>query len=319
MSIRPWSVIVAIGLILGSQQAEAVEGGRPAPKQTQTDSQSSPGESHKDSADDNQPTRQTRPVSPIQSAIKPEADAEIPKPNKNYGDCQFQSIEECDLAAQQSMAKSTSLMNAAAWLGVLFTLVGLGMLYRTLVYTRAAAEQSQRAADSAQSSISVTQETAYRTLRAYVVVESVEGTIAVGKTKITGHVTVALKNTGVTPAHFQVFMVRVRMPDSKTSNQPHKAYLSASAGGRELGKDGTYILEREFDFPFEDVFHAQAGSKRHLGVPVEISFIYLDYLRERHSEIVGFIATPELSANVREPINLRFSAMINDNIAATGE
>jgi hypothetical protein len=250
MSIRPWSVIVAIGLILGSQQAEAVEGGRPAPKQTQTDSQSSPGESHKDSADDNQPTRQTRPVSPIQSAIKPEADAEIPKPNKNYGDCQFQSIEECDLAAQQSMAKSTSLMNAAAWLGVLFTLVGLGMLYRTLVYTRAAAEQSQRAADSAQSSISVTQETAYRTLRAYVVVESVEGTIAVGKTKITGHVTVALKNTGVTPAHFQVFMVRVRMPDSKTSNQPHKAYLSASAGGRELGKDGTYILEREFDFPF---------------------------------------------------------------------
>jgi hypothetical protein len=67
------------------------------------------------------------------------------------------------------------------------------------------------------------------------------------------------------------------------------------------------------------VFHAQAGSKRHLGVPVEISFIYLDYLRERHSEIVGFIATPELSANVREPINLRFSAMINDNIAATGE
>ncbi len=109
-------------------------------------------------------------VAPDSSISSPPADVKTKKRNR-YPDCEFDNILECDLVAQQSVAKSTFWMNYAAWGGVALTVIGLALLWCTLLYTRSAAEHTRIAASTAQRSVGEARE-ATAVARAAIAVQS---------------------------------------------------------------------------------------------------------------------------------------------------
>lgn len=99
-----------------------------------------------------------------------------------YANCEFEDVQHCDLLAQQSMADSTESMKQAAWAGVILTVLGLILIYRTMSYTRHAAKYAKRAARASENAVKearrataaanrttkVTEAIGHRQVRAYV-------------------------------------------------------------------------------------------------------------------------------------------------------
>lgn len=95
-----------------------------------------------------------------------------------YSNCKVQSVEECDLAAQQSMAKSTAWMNYAAWVAAILTFVGVVLLAGTLRYTKKAAisademvNQARLTTKAADETVRITKEIGERELRPWVALD----------------------------------------------------------------------------------------------------------------------------------------------------
>lgn len=79
----------------------------------------------------------------VGQSIQVTPDGQSAEGGSSYPDCEFESVEECDLAAQQSMAKSTRYMNYATWSGVVLTIIAVALLGGTLYYTKQAAKYTR--------------------------------------------------------------------------------------------------------------------------------------------------------------------------------
>ena len=152
----------------------------------------------------------------------------IAEKNTDYPDCEFHTVDECDLAAQQSMAKSTWWMNVAAWGGFSLTAVGVLLLLGTLIYTaraaasaklmvveaekttaaaRGAVREARDANIATKAMVTLSAQTAERQLRPYIHFVEGELTVLQGANGwIRGSGFVKFKNFGATSA----LVVRMR-------------------------------------------------------------------------------------------------------------
>lgn len=109
----------------------------------------------------------------------------------------------CDLAAQQSMADSTFGMEQTAWIALGLTALGVGLVWRTLYYTRETLGEARDATKVAMNSLRATERFGQLQLRAWL--SAPEHKIIVGATQDqrVSHIGFQLvgKNTGPTPAY----------------------------------------------------------------------------------------------------------------------
>lgn len=149
------------------------------------------------------PASPARPEPPVADKPVENANADLAREN---------------LTHQEMIAESSLAMAISAGLGVMLTIAGLFMIFRTMLHTAAAAKaaqaavtegqraakaaedsvkESQAAAHAAQQSVDVAQETAYRQLRAYLMISQ----IYIRETRDQEfEISVKLKNSGQTPA-----------------------------------------------------------------------------------------------------------------------
>ncbi|TSE11664.1 DUF3365 domain-containing protein [Mesorhizobium intechi] len=125
------------------------------------------------------------------SAGKPEA--------KPSDDGQKSQPDWCDLAAQQSVAEDTTGMHWASWAGVVFTVIGIFFIWRTL-------NANTEAVQEAHAANRIASETAERQLRAYISPFNFDSVIT-DKPEPDIRVKVTFRNAGQTPAQ----NVRVNM------------------------------------------------------------------------------------------------------------
>jgi len=147
MSRSNWLYVIAVGGLIASSALAQVplqqpEGHQPPAEEADTNGETGPAEHQNESTNESQEAITTLPepgavVSSPVDAIA--SDNEATEGNR-YPDCEFDNVAECDLAAQQGMAESTRYMNYAAWVGVFLTGIALLLIWRTLVYTRRAAQ-----------------------------------------------------------------------------------------------------------------------------------------------------------------------------------
>lgn len=171
----------------------------------------------------------------------------------------------CDLAAQQSMARSTVGMEQAAWVTALLTFAGVLLLGRTLIYTReaanhagAAVDESRNATAAANDTVTATREIGNRQVRAYLLLANVRFSMENDRYP---SVHARVKNFGQSPAH------NVRM------------WGDISVGPSFMPK-GTKLKRQVDDSPSLSVigpgFHAFIGKSS----VVEIDDIGLDRIRD---------------------------------------
>ncbi len=181
----------------------------------------------------NQATSAAPPNGPVST---PAADVET-EHRDHYPNCEFSDIQECDLAAQQSMADSTDWMNRAAWAGVTLTVLGLFLLWRTMRYTRDAADHTRVAANAARDAVDEAIRTtkiaeasleeatlnSVRQLRAYTFVYDSKIRTGTSRGMGTVDITVRLKNYGHTPAYrprHRISTTIRKMPNNKGFPEP---------------------------------------------------------------------------------------------------
>ena len=120
-----------------------------APSAVSEQGSTSPENSQPDTKEQDEAAKTPAPEAqaPVSAPVStPAADKVAEKPNR-YPDCEFNTVAECDLAAQHSMANSTFVMMWAALAGVTLTVVGIILLWRTLLYTRNAADAARETVD----------------------------------------------------------------------------------------------------------------------------------------------------------------------------
>ena len=147
MSRCNWLYVIAVGGLVASSALAQVplqqpEGHQPPAEEADTNGETGPAEHQNEPTNESQEAITTLPepgavVSNPVDAIA--SDNEATEGNR-YPDCEFYNVAECDLAAQQGMAESTRYMNYAAWVGVFLTGIALLLIWRTLIYTRRAAQ-----------------------------------------------------------------------------------------------------------------------------------------------------------------------------------
>lgn len=164
---------------------------------------------------------------PVASETKETIESEaVAAEHSNYPNCEFNDVQQCDLAAQQSMAESTRWMNYAAWVAAFLTLCGVILLIGTLLYTKSAAVSAKRMVDQAvhttnaareavtqakaanriaDSAAKVAQEAFRETIistdRAWIKIEiELHGPIVFSEGKITVQMRYYFKNVGRSPA-----------------------------------------------------------------------------------------------------------------------
>lgn len=126
----------------------------------------------------------------------------------------------CDLAAQQSMAESTNWMNWAAWAGVIFTVAGVFLVWRTLIAT--------------QDTVAVTRKIGEAQTRAYLSVLDFESEVTGNpEPKIT--VKITLKNFGQTPARNVRFNVAWASGPPPFPAELHKKVITDADGRGSIG------------------------------------------------------------------------------------
>jgi hypothetical protein len=123
-----------------------------------------------------------------------------------------QAHEEHDLAAQRQTAWWTKWMGLAAIVGVIASLVGVGLVWFTFRETRAATRVARReygrgrleahkAEGTAQEQLGIAQDTAYRELRAYIGLSAHIASVNPGLVK--GRL--SIRNAGQTPAKIKLY------------------------------------------------------------------------------------------------------------------
>jgi hypothetical protein len=199
MLIGRWlPYIAAIGIALaGTVYAQPVSndsGGQPRTRETQPKPQA-----------DNHPLNLDtieREIERIARAL--EAAIKTPKPADETERAQR------DLIAQEGMAHWAKWMFWASLASVLLTLVGVFLIWRTLIHTRSAAKaaadaviEARLATQAANKAIEITAENAERELRAYVDISSAEITDRINGAdwEEINSLQIALKNFGQTPAY----------------------------------------------------------------------------------------------------------------------
>ena len=126
-----------------------------------------------------------------------------------------QQPDWCDLAAQQSMADSTVWIMVAALVGIVLTVVGVGLIWRTLFYTRETLKEAQSATEAALEAEQTTRKVGIFQLRAYVNIYKVR-MLRFNPGEIFT-VQCELRNDGQTPANnirFAASIVPVPDPDN---------------------------------------------------------------------------------------------------------
>ena len=134
-----WLVVAVLLAVPVSAQKDAPDS---APSSVSEQSGSGPENGQPDTKEQDEPADAS--ASEAQALVNapvsaPAADKVSEKHNR-YPDCEFDSVVECDLAAQQSMANSTFVMMWAALAGVTLTVLGLILLLRPMRYTKNAAK-----------------------------------------------------------------------------------------------------------------------------------------------------------------------------------
>jgi len=202
---------------LHAQTLDTTEGQQPPIEEAKPDGQTATPEHQNQSGDTPEDAKERDPVDwPISrepdKPVDTSAGDKEPEERNRYPDCPYEKVEECDLLAQQSMAKSTNYMDKAAWIGVLLSAIAVGLIWKTMKYTAAAADyakdavkaardavdEAERATRVAKDSLSETRNTAERQLRPYIVTH--EPHIDDLRPGQIPNVKVTFKNTGQTPA-----------------------------------------------------------------------------------------------------------------------
>lgn len=216
MPRSPWLALIAIGWLAGATDAS----GQPIPLPDKpqlgeaVDSRNSrSANSDPSAAANNQPSVQASPPQTrIQGRAKPEINDAMADDRKQYPGFEYEDTQECDLAAQQSMAEATHWMNAAAWTGVFLTVIGLGLIAKTMIYTRdaagyakdaaaavkAAVKEAEQTTEAAIVSIEVSKKIGANQLRAYVGVEAIDTPKILTQA---ADAIIRVKNYGATPAN----------------------------------------------------------------------------------------------------------------------
>lgn len=104
----------------------------------------------------------------------------------------------CDLASQESMAKSTYRMNLAAWAGIVLSAVGVMLIWKTLVASRQTLREAENATKAAFKSVEVTREIGEAQVRAYLSVPDV--VLDWSDDNTLSKVKFIIKNAGQSPA-----------------------------------------------------------------------------------------------------------------------
>ncbi|WP_181172930.1 hypothetical protein [Mesorhizobium sp. B2-7-3] len=124
----------------------------------------------------------------------------------------------CDLAAQQSVAEDTTGMHWASWAGVVFTVIGIFFIWRTLNANTAAVEQARTANDIAGRSNEAQ-------LRAYLAVQSIE--IIQTGSEWMPNIRIKFKNFGQTPAYDLTNICDYDFQDRKSGRKPRRQVRGA--------------------------------------------------------------------------------------------
>lgn len=204
-----------------------------------------------------------------ESSIDAPSDNQVARQDKHYPDCKFGEIDECDLAAQQSMAESTRFMNYAAWIGVFLTVLGIALIYKTMLYTRDAATAAKETVIEARSAtaaaidtINVTRDLGIVSARAYVHYDSIRWishrNIVTGQ--LVWRLRPAWKNTGATPTRslriFAGYPVRSEpLPTNFEFSEPPDSAIPT------LIEPGGRIESGFYDLLAEDLLAVQRGEK----------------------------------------------------------
>lgn len=194
------------------------------------DRENSATDSNTDAADKAAPPKEpaTEPEPVAEAQVDAPSANQVADENKGYPNCEFDDVQECDLAAQQAMAEATRFMNYAAWTGVILTVIGVILIYRTMLYTRTAAKAAGdavteakagtaaavlavKAADAANGSA---RERDRLELRAYLSAVPMGINRLAGKEFGMGHV--AVRNVGKLPARNVAVVVHMEVRDQRS-------------------------------------------------------------------------------------------------------
>lgn len=219
MSGRDWVFVCTLGgclILAGGGEVHFLQA-QETPSEAEGGSLQAPTDAATGSeASDHQPPKDTGPSPdaprPAVNNVEPATSEPVAGEPEQDGDSEAKELARADLRAQQAMASATDQMAVAAWLSTAFAFAGLLLLWRTMLYTKRAAEfagnaveEAERATAAAHETVkaavaanTIAQNTARRQLRAYMVPAS--GTLTRLENGAGFILSVAVRNCGATPA-----------------------------------------------------------------------------------------------------------------------
>lgn len=181
----------------------------------------------------------------------------------------------CDLASQESMAKSTYWMNNAAWAALILSTLGVYLIWKTLAAGRQTLKEAKKATEAAVKTINVTRDIGEAQVRAYLHITDMvvtfypETRVYLARAKI--------QNSGNSPSVLQHLVVNAHIQVGSDAYAikigPLKIPISAiNAGGDVLTadfhlcntdtSDCGVIANVDCDLYWGDVFGRQCQARR---------------------------------------------------------
>ncbi|MGB5213072.1 MAG: hypothetical protein WBN88_05415 [Anderseniella sp.] len=217
------------------------------------------------------------------------------------------------LKAQKDMALSAFWMFAVSAFMAGLTAAGVWFIYKTLQATKDTLAEAKETSKAAWQTVENSSETDHRTLCAYVVVDSIKGTLTPVGDEYQINVVAVLKNTGITPA--LLVNTELRIDGSNKKIEQRKMFAPGNMALWEIGRDSTAKLVNESFVKKSDVFPDIVGYQDEnplLYFVANVQFRYLDYLNKLHNEAgprnVPFSVEMRLTRDLSEPIDLDFRA-----------
>lgn len=236
----------------------------------------------------------------------PDAD-KVSEKHDRYPGCEFNSVEECDLAAQQSMAESTYAMAWIAAIGLFLTVVGLIFLYHTLKYTAKAATHAQDTLSIAQRTIEEarqTNEIAQKTLansevmgraqvRAYLTVTNVNVRVDHGGQPV---ISFDCQNSGQSPA--KEILAHLALNIRSCSQTESYDFPNIEISLQDIGSGGSVAVEAGADITFPHPLKVTIDKEFCGIVEVAVVLLFQDVFKTNITEQWRFIVHIDTSMNL---------------------
>lgn len=273
MSFRHWSVIVAIGLIaltfVGPANSVPVHD---QPTNQQPTTQPSSGQSSQQTSPDAAGVSQTpRPTVPPTD--------EHDSSHGQYAD----SEPSNDLILGDGLAQW--IMAVTGMLALLLSAWAVWLIYWTMKATQQTLGEAEKTTGAAIESLNITKDTAYRTLRAYVGISNVEGTVRRVGDQFEIWIKVTVTNTGLTPAVFETASITLAETKPRRGLKfVQTDFATSLVPTWDAAKDATAHMQGKWAVQGAEIFGTDdlnAGPKQ-LQIEARIFVLYRDYMGKHH-------------------------------------